>query len=170
MSVRTVATEAGTSPGALRHYFSTQDELWAFALRAVVDRATARFTRFAASLDGRELGLRVLEELLPLDAERSEEVQVYLALVARSGADPVLRAARDEAETLLASAVEQAVRLILGEKAGHTADAVTATYHLLDGLALHGATWPERYPAEHLRGALHAHLDRIALVDDRSRR
>ena len=41
VSVRTVADEASTSPGALRHYFATQDELLGFALRAVVDRASA---------------------------------------------------------------------------------------------------------------------------------
>jgi AcrR family transcriptional regulator len=43
VSVRTVADEAGTSPGALRHYFASQDELLGFALRAVVDRAAARY-------------------------------------------------------------------------------------------------------------------------------
>ena len=42
VSVRTVAAEAGTSASALRHYFASQDELLAFALRSIVARAQAR--------------------------------------------------------------------------------------------------------------------------------
>ena len=37
-SIRTVAHEAGWSPGALRHYFSTQSELLTFAMQMVVER------------------------------------------------------------------------------------------------------------------------------------
>jgi AcrR family transcriptional regulator len=161
VSVRTVADEAGTSPGALRHYFATQDELLGFALRAVVDRAATRFERLSATLTGASLGVRMLEELLPLDAERTEEVQVYLALVARSAADPALRRVRDEAEALVAAAVDEAVRLVLGDGPERPA-AGPSTYHLVDGLALHGATWPERYPPAHLREVLHAHLTVLA--------
>ncbi|GAA4769218.1 TetR/AcrR family transcriptional regulator [Actinomycetospora chibensis] len=157
VSVRTVADEAGTSPGALRHYFASQDELLGFALRAVVDRAAARFARLSQSLAGPRLGVRILEELLPLDTERTEEVQVYLALVARSATDPALRLVRDQAEVLVAATVADAVRLVLGDGAVMPS-AGLATYHLVDGLALHGATWPERYPPEHLREVLRAHL------------
>ncbi len=41
-SVRNVAREAGLSMGALRHYFGTQDELLAFAMRLVIERARGR--------------------------------------------------------------------------------------------------------------------------------
>lgn len=38
-TVRSIAAEAGWSPGALRHYFSTQAELLAFAMEHVIARA-----------------------------------------------------------------------------------------------------------------------------------
>nr|WP_285783096.1 TetR family transcriptional regulator C-terminal domain-containing protein [Microbispora sp. NBRC 16548] len=41
-TVRSIAAEAGWSPGALRHYFSTRAELLAFAMEHVITRVRAR--------------------------------------------------------------------------------------------------------------------------------
>src|SRR3712207_2589332 len=78
-SVRTVAREAGTSMGALRHWFATQDELLHFAMTLVIERARARAEGLAAT--GGPLVprlLRVLEETLPLDDERRAEAEGWL--------------------------------------------------------------------------------------------
>lgn len=164
VSVRTVAARAGTSPSALRHYFSTQDELLAFALRSVVERVTARLVTMLPGLQGRSGAQLVLEQLLPLDADRRDETQVYLAFVVRAHLDPALRAIRDEAEAGSRRAVRHALGLLAedGALAGCDLEVLTdRTYPLVDGLALHGTLWPDRYPPEHLRRALSGHLDAL---------
>lgn len=165
VSVRNVAAEAGTSAGALRHYFATQDELLAAALTSVVERATERVGDLDG-LRGREGAARVLEQLLPLDDERRDEVAVYLAFLGRPLTDPGLVAVRDEMEALSREAVTVAVTLLdrdglLGP--GTTPEeAVALLYPLLDGLALHGVQWPARYPPRRLRAALDRFLDTLA--------
>lgn len=46
-SARNIAKEAGLSLGALRHYFSTQDELLAFAMKLVQEKVTDRIKDIA---------------------------------------------------------------------------------------------------------------------------
>ena len=43
-SVREVAKRAGVSIGAVQHHFSTKDEMFAFALRTLVDKLLARLS------------------------------------------------------------------------------------------------------------------------------
>jgi AcrR family transcriptional regulator len=72
-SIRTVAREAGWSPGALRHYFSTQSELLTFAMQMVVERIEARVSALEPPADPRRAVEQRLHELLPLDKERRAE-------------------------------------------------------------------------------------------------
>ena len=166
VSVRSVATAAGTSPSALRHYFATQDELLGFALQTMIGRVRERLEPVLPTLRGREGALRLLEELLPMDAERRDELAVYIALLGRSHADPRLTAIRDDTEAQSRSAVGLAVGLVadaglLG--AGRDVEAETdRLYPMIDGLALHGVLWPDRYPPAHLRTVLGQHLDELA--------
>lgn len=166
VSVRSVATAAGTSPSALRHYFATQDELLGFALQTMLGRVRQRLDPVLPGLRGRDGALRLLEELLPMDAERRDELAVYIAFLGRSHADSRLRAIRDDAEAQSRSAVRYAVGLVAdagllgpGRDAGAETDRL---YPLVDGLALHGALWPDRYPPAHLRAVLRRHLDEVA--------
>lgn len=165
-SVRSVAAEAATSPSALRHYFATQQELLTFALRAVVDRARARLEPLDAIPAGRAGALRVMEQLLPLDADRRAEVEIYLAFVGRALGDPTLRTVRDEVDEISRRAVVFAIQLLesggeLGPGRDVAAEADRA-YAVLDGLALHGAQSPRRHPPKHLRMVLRRHLDELA--------
>jgi AcrR family transcriptional regulator len=162
VSVRTVAALAGTSPSALRHYFATQEELLGFALQSVVARVSERLVPMLPTLRGKRGALHILEQLLPLDDDRREEVEVYLAFNVRAHRDPALRAIRDEAESASRLAVRHALQLLADDDAlgaGQDPEALTGqTYPLVDGLALHGTLWPERYPPAHLRRALREHL------------
>lgn len=103
---------------------------------------------------------------MPLDPERREETEVYLAFATRALVDPGLRVVRDDTEQASRQAVRHALGLLadvgmLGR--GHSVeDEADATYHLLDGLALHGTLWPGRYPPSHLRAVLDGHLRRLA--------
>jgi AcrR family transcriptional regulator len=165
-SVRSVAAAAGTSPSALRHYFRTQDELLGFALQAMVARVRSRVDPMLPTLHGRDGAQRLLEQLLPMDAERRDEVAVYLAFLGRSLADPGLTAIRDDAEAQSQAAVRRAVELVAEAGAlGPGRDVAAETdrcYPMVDGLALHGTLWPDRYPPPHLRAVLEAHLEELA--------
>ena len=88
-SLRRVAAEAGWSTGSLRHYFGTQSELLAFAMELVVQRVDAAASPRSAARARRASSRRgLLHEVLPLDAERRAEMQVWLAFTMRSLVDP----------------------------------------------------------------------------------
>lgn len=162
VSVRSVASAAGTSPSALRHYFTTQDELLAFGLTTVVERVTARIRPLLQRLEGQAGAVVVLEQFLPLDEERRIETAVYLAFIGRSPGNLALQRIRDETDALSLRAVRLAVQLLADAGAvgaGRDLDAeAERLYALLDGLAMHGSLMPDRYPADRLRATLDRHL------------
>ncbi|BCL17971.1 TetR/AcrR family transcriptional regulator [Micromonospora sagamiensis] len=162
-TVRSIATEAGWSPGALRHYFTTQTELLAFALEHVMAKATERF--HAGDWNGpvRDTVQRLLEELLPLDQQRVREMEVWLLLAARVPADPLARTRVAEADDGVRRATELAVTALAD--AGLVAPdrdvptEATRLHALLDGLALHALLHPDLMPPDRVRAALAHHLD-----------
>jgi AcrR family transcriptional regulator len=86
-SVRTVAEEAGWSAGTLRHYYPSQDQLVEAALATLTERAVQRLLPAieALAVAGRDDVLRcsveLLEQLLPLDATRRDEMAVWMAML-----------------------------------------------------------------------------------------
>jgi AcrR family transcriptional regulator len=156
-SLRRVAAEAGWSTGSLRHYFATQSELLAFAMELVVQRVTDRVGRLLPSADPRETAERVLHEVLPLDAERRAEMQVWLAFTARSLVEPELRELRDQAHSGLRSLCATAVGLL----GGGTTDA-ERMHALIDGLALHAVLDPATTTPERQIELLGTELDALS--------
>ena len=117
-------------------------------------------------LSGRDGALTVLAQMLPLDATRRGETQVYLAFVTRAHPDRSLRRIRDHAEAESRLAIHYAVHLLdedgaLGAGRDPAAEE-DRLYAVVDGLALHGAFWPRRHPPSALLAALHAHVDELA--------
>jgi AcrR family transcriptional regulator len=163
-SVRNVAREAGLSTGSLRHYFATQPELLAFTLRTIIERIEERIAA-SPPTDGdpRERAVRVLHELLPMDAERAAENQVWLAFTARALVSPELRALCEEAHDALRSGCR-----ILVESLAPDADTELETdrlHALVDGLAVHAALHPRITTPARMRAALAAHLDDLRTRD-----
>lgn len=160
VSVRSVAREAGLSPGSLRHVFATQAELLAFGMAALAERLTERIAaaRAAAAtpLDAAE---GVLAQLLPLNEERRREAEAWLPFVARARVDPELRALGERADEVLREIVRQALEPLGLPDADL---AVEETYALVDGLALHAVLPPGRPSPETMRRVLRAHLERLA--------
>jgi AcrR family transcriptional regulator len=163
-SVRTVAEEAGWSPGALRHYFATQSELLAFAMRLVVERIEGRIAALDRAADPRQAVEQVLHELLPLDDERRAENEVWLAFTARALIDPELHLQHNEVHDALHQACASSLATLAAAgraNADPTALQVERLHALTDGLAVHTALRPDLMPPEHIVAVVGLHLDAL---------
>jgi AcrR family transcriptional regulator len=162
-SVRAVAGEAGLSMGSLRHYFPSQSDLHAFAMRLVTDRIRARVEALPATPDPRRWAMGVLEQMIPVDADRRAESEVWLAFSARALVDPELCALRDEGWDLLREVCHNLVRRFADAGAPHLdLDVEAARLHaLVDGLLVHGVLRPARADPSTLRQVLAGHLDAL---------
>jgi len=164
-SVRPVAKEAGWSAGALRHYFASQSELLAFAMRLVVERIEGRLAALERAADPREAVEQVLHELLPLDDERRAENEVWLAFTARALIDPELRAQHSEVHDALHQACASALETLAaaGRAYAGAATALQAErlHALTDGLAVHTALRPDLMSPEQIIAVVRLHLDAL---------
>ncbi|WP_406050393.1 TetR/AcrR family transcriptional regulator [Kribbella sp. NBC_00889] len=167
-SVRTVAAEAGWSPGAVRYYFPDQEGLLSFAMDLVARRVGQRISALDVKGSALTIALRYLEEALPLDAERRAEFDVWLAFMAQaqaeSGAgalhghvDAVHDGLRQLCESLLRS-LSEAGGLREGLDLRREAELLHA---LIDGLALHSAILPGRTTPARIRQLLRHHLETL---------
>ncbi|TCC21060.1 TetR/AcrR family transcriptional regulator [Kribbella speibonae] len=167
-SVRTVAAEAGWSAGAVRYYFPDQDGLLSFAMDLVSRRVTERIGAIEPKSSVQTIVLRYLDEVLPLDAERRAEFDVWLAFTAQARAesdagalqehlDTVHNGLRELCESLLRSLADAGV-LRDGLDLRREVDLLHA---VLDGLALHAAIQPERTTPSRLRQLMRHHLESL---------
>ena len=167
-SVRTIAAEAGWSPGAVRYYFPDQDGLLSFAMDLVTRRVTQRIEALDAKGSPTTVVLRYLEEALPLDAERRAEFDVWIAFMAQaqaeSGAgtlhehvDTVHNGLRQLCESLL-HALAQAGVLKEGLDLRREVERLHA---VIDGLALHAAIQPDRTTSTRVRQLLRLHVESL---------
>lgn len=96
-SIRAIAAAAGLSPGALRHYFSTQDELLLFIVDYYLTRGVARAEeRFEISPIPMKAAREILLQLLPFDAEKRTASGVWWVFAIRSLTSLALQAKKDE--------------------------------------------------------------------------
>lgn len=160
-SVRSVAREADWSAGSLRHYFPSKNSLLAFAMQLVTDQVRARVLALPVAGAPAEVAVRRCEQVLPLDAERRAEAEVWLALTATSLTDPTLRTIRETADAGLR---ELCGRLLdwLSESCALPPRRTTELEAerlraLLDGLTLHLLLDPDPSP-EHVQRVLSHHL------------
>ena len=161
-TVRAVAAEAGLSPGAMRHYVTSQGELLELATRVVGDRVVARVSSHR-SVKGLDDLVDVLAEVVPLDDERRAEAEVWLALVVQSRTDARLAPLVRETHDGLRAMVAAVVRAVAPElPSASTELAVDRLHALVDGLALHGVLHPDIATPQRLRAALHAHVAELA--------
>ncbi|MCG8591853.1 MAG: TetR family transcriptional regulator C-terminal domain-containing protein [Proteobacteria bacterium] len=164
-SVRAVASAAGSSTGALVHYFGSKDDLLLHALRHAGSKVA---TRMLAALDrhnGVE-GLRqVLFEALPLDEERAGEWRIWLAFWGRAVNDPELfqeqqtryRRWRDLVQSVIEGCQREGA-LPASLDAVHEAQLILA---FIDGLGVQATFDPEQMPPARQREALTTTLERL---------
>ncbi|MEU5941907.1 TetR family transcriptional regulator C-terminal domain-containing protein [Micromonospora sp. NPDC047548] len=158
-SVRNVAQEAGLSTGSLRNSFASQSQLTVFAMRLVAERIQARIEAIDGTGDPVDVAERVIAEMLPLDAERLAECQVWLAFSAQSMVDPELGALSGEMHQLLLRAFTTIVDRVARPGVDRPLNA-HRLYALVDGLILHLTLHGES--PDRSRAVIRAHLDALA--------
>lgn len=163
-TVRNIAGEAGLSTGALRHYFKDQDELLVYAMRLVNERVEKRALGILQEdLPPREKVIRVFLEIVPMDAERRAETDVWFTFQAH------VRHRRD-LEGIPEVGVYEAVSKMLSflEYEGVLKNGLDLTleterlYSIIDGLALHAFLEPERLKTDLVEALIRDSVGRIS--------
>lgn len=162
-SVRNIAAEAGVSLGALRHYFTTQDELLIFAAGLVKEQATNRITRIAMSnLPPKEKVLQILLEMVPTNTDTRAEMEVWFAFTfhARHKKELFEELSFDIFYAIkhLISSLNQVGIL---KKNLDLEFETERLYALVDGLALHALLERERLHEDQMIRVLTMHIDSI---------
>jgi AcrR family transcriptional regulator len=155
VSLRHVATQAGVSAGMVQHYFRTRDEMMAFALTIVRERAQLRVTAAVAGLSGepapRLLLRTMIAALLPLDDQSRDNGRVALAFLAYTAVRPTAAAALRDDTAQLVDFI--AGLLTVPDPVGAAASLLA----LMEGLGIY--LLGGQYTTERALQALDAHLD-----------
>jgi AcrR family transcriptional regulator len=156
VSVRSVAAEAGCSPGALRHYFPEQRDLVASAMSLVGARATERIRSLRPSGSVLDQVQAYCEQVIPLDAERRFEMEVWFGFVSRARHDPSLKEPAELVHRELRAFLSDLLR-----PAGLDAREAARLHALIDGLSVHLLLYPDQTTPEEVRELLRGHLARL---------
>ncbi|MEJ8303021.1 TetR/AcrR family transcriptional regulator [Saccharibacillus sacchari] len=164
-SVRNVAQEAGISPGSMRHYFSTQAELFSFSMSLVSERVATRIAALDYDRPMPEVARDVLHELVPLSEEGRAEMEVWLAFVSKSLSEPSLHGHAQKVYDQLRSAMLLVVRGLIqygsASKKLNLEQEAERMHVFVDGIALHGLTYPDRMPPDRMEKLLDEYLDSL---------
>ncbi|MGM9950596.1 MAG: TetR/AcrR family transcriptional regulator [Lysinibacillus sp.] len=162
-SVRNIAKEAGLSLGALRHYFSNQDELLVYAMKLVMENVNQRIAEvLQEDLPIQEQVLKVLLQVLPIERQSMLEMEVWFTYVAS------VKHKKEEMNVpfnALSTGMEKiidglAVYGLLREGLNVELE-VERLYAVVDGLAVHALFERERLDRDRVIRTLVYHLNSI---------
>lgn len=149
-TTRRIAEEAGYSNGVLAHYFRDKDDILVQALTLAHAHVRARSAVVARAEHGLAALRAVVEQALPLDAERLLEARIEFSFLERARNVPrLLDVHRDEVAHFRAALGD----LVRGARADGAVVAVTddeaveQILVLVDGLSVQALLDPERVPA-----------------------
>ncbi|WP_342542388.1 TetR family transcriptional regulator C-terminal domain-containing protein [Paenisporosarcina sp. FSL H8-0542] len=162
-TVRAIADEANLSLGALRHYFSSQEELLSYSMELVKERVTERIEKkFAQDIPMDELLVHFSLEIIPLDDQSRLEMTVWFHFMANvqfrhkfEGDDGILQALEQ-----LLSLLEAHGRLKPGIE---LQEEIETLYALVDGLAIHCLFAPVRLTRERIVPIIVKHVNLLLL-------
>ncbi|WP_062107201.1 TetR/AcrR family transcriptional regulator [Bacillus niameyensis] len=164
-TVRNIAKKAGLSLGALRYYFSTQDELFVYAMKLVKENATARINEIALSdVPPYEKVFNILLEIVPINKETMAEMEVWFAYVFYTRhKEDVFDAKKNELFRGMEKLIEYLDQhQILRPSLDKVLEA-ERLYALIDGLALHALLEPQRMSKERIVNLIEYHLKMICV-------
>lgn len=162
-TVRNIAKEAGLSLGALRHYFSTQDELLMYAMKLVKGRATARIEAIAMQdLPAKEKVASMLLQLLPINDDTMAEMEVWFAFTAYARhKEDMFDPHHDGISSGIQRLIDYLDQSGLLKKGLDKEIETEKLYALVDGLALHRLLAPQRVTKEQIMRVLIHHVASI---------
>jgi len=165
-SIRAVAAEAGLSPGALRHYFSTQDELLLFIVDYYLTRGAARAAEgLVISHIPLKAAREILLQLLPIDAEKRTAAGVWCIFAIRSLKSLPLQAKKDELTDGLHYMTRAALDILAqAQLLPSAADIQLETLRLaalIEGLTMLAMLRPELYAPETVEQIVTLHLQEL---------
>ncbi|AYB44373.1 TetR/AcrR family transcriptional regulator [Paenibacillus lautus] len=165
-SIRAVAAAAGLSPGALRHYFSTQDELLLFIVDYYLTRGVARAEeRLEISPIPMKAAREILLLLLPLDTEKRTATGVWWVFAIRSLTSLALQAKKDELTDGLHYLTKAVLEILAEAKLlPSSVDIQLETLRLaaiVEGLTILALLRPELYTPETVEQIVSRHLQEL---------
>lgn len=166
VTARAVAAEAGSSVGALQHYFPSRGDLIVFAMEVVDARARRRIGALDLADPSRPTVQALLEQLLPLDEQRRLEAEVWFALTSEAQAHPAVAAHRRQVDGSMRDCARWAVAGLVraGQLAPRRDPSTEAVrlHALLDGLTVQAIARPALIGPDEIGRALAVHLDDLA--------
>lgn len=161
-SIRRVAAEAGMSSGALRHYFSTQDEMLLFIMNNYLEEGKKRSQNKEWSENPVQAVEEVLLELVPIDEEKKIETSVWWILALRSLTSDTIKDKKDEMTDgtyeLANSMIEiLALKGVLSDSMNAELEKSRLTA-LIEGLSIHALLRPDVYSPEKVKEVIRYHL------------
>lgn len=162
-TVRKIAEEAGLSLGALRHYFTTQHELLAFAMDLVKERVNGRIDAIIRrDMPPKEKFLSILLELVPVDDNSMAEMEVWFAFTFhRKYAEEPFDEQDDGFFAGMRRMIELLDQIHLFNKQLDKEVEAERLYALVDGLALHALLEPKRLDRKRIVEVLTRHIESI---------
>ncbi|HFI2424524.1 MULTISPECIES: TetR/AcrR family transcriptional regulator [Bacillales] len=164
-SIRRVAAEAGMSSGALRHYFSTQDEMLLFIMNYYLEEGKKRSQNIEWSENPVQAVEEVLLELVPIDEEKKIETSVWWILALRSLTSDTIKDKKDEMTDgtyeLANSMIEiLALKGVLSDSMNAELEKSRLTA-LIEGLSIHALLRPDVYSPEKVKEVIRYHLETL---------
>ncbi|WP_147716695.1 TetR/AcrR family transcriptional regulator [Bacillus cereus] len=164
-SIRRVAAEAGMSSGALRHYFSTQDEMLLFIMNYYLEEGKKRSQNKKWSENPVQAVEEVLLELVPIDEEKKIETSVWWILALRSLTSDTIKDKKDEMTDgtyeLANSMIEiLALKGVLSDSMNAELEKSRLTA-LIEGLSIHALLRPDVYSPEKVKEVIRYHLETL---------
>ena len=166
-TIREIAKEAHCSTGSLAHYFKDKDDLLRQALEFADARIALRIEKIIRSSPPKLALRKVLEQVLPLDTERSAELTLDVNFWGKALVQSSLRGLehadhdkwRGRVHQLVASVVK---RESLSMNALEVTDLLVA---FVDGLGLQALIYPEILPPRRQVKLLNLQLTHLGLLD-----
>ncbi len=164
-SIRRIASEAGMSTGALRHYFSNQDELLLFIMEYFLARGRERSENISWSTNPLNAVRETLLELVPVNQDKQTETGVWLVFAIRSLTSAALNAKKDELTEGEYILMEALLEILI--KAGYinkTINIEIATLRLaviIEGLSIHALLRPDIFTIEKTEQIITHHLNEL---------
>ncbi|GIO26507.1 TetR/AcrR family transcriptional regulator [Ornithinibacillus bavariensis] len=165
VSIRRIASEAGMSTGALRHYFSNQDELLLFIMDYFLARGKERSENKSWSKNPLIAVQETLLELVPVDQDKQTETSVWLVFAIRSLTSVALNTKKDELTEGEYILMEALLEILI--KAGYIRKDINIEIEklrlsaVIEGLSIHALLRPDIFTIEKTEQIITHHLNEL---------